>query len=156
MAGAPRILLILSAIAFIIAVVGTVAGDVGTIPPEEYSRASTNLALLAIAIHLTHARQQQRRLTGKIDRLPHSEPIGSGSLLYCTYGTRLRDQKQWLPRLPQTRTRRDRQERFAPDGLSDRSAHPKSRDRRSFHDTNHPACGGRGGQLGCDLETQPD
>ena len=52
MSGAPKGLLILAAIAFIIAIVATVTGDVGSIPPEGYSRASTNLALLAIGIHL--------------------------------------------------------------------------------------------------------
>ncbi|HAA75664.1 TPA: hypothetical protein DCE37_11130 [Candidatus Latescibacteria bacterium] len=52
MSGAPRGLLVLSAIALVIATVGTFTGNVGTIPPEGFSRASTNLALLAIGIHL--------------------------------------------------------------------------------------------------------
>ena len=56
MSGAPKGLLVLSAIALVIAIVATITGDVGTIPPEGYSRASTNLALLAIGIHLIEGR----------------------------------------------------------------------------------------------------
>jgi hypothetical protein len=53
MAGAPKGLLILAVITFIIAIVGTFTGDlINNIPPEGFSRASTNLALLAIAIHM--------------------------------------------------------------------------------------------------------
>ena len=52
MAGAPKVLLILSAIIFIVAVVGTFTGNIGDIPPEGFSRASTNLALLAIGCYM--------------------------------------------------------------------------------------------------------
>ena len=54
MAGAPKVLLILSMIAFIIAVVTTFTGDLGNIPPEGFSRASTNMALLAIGCYMIH------------------------------------------------------------------------------------------------------
>jgi multisubunit Na+/H+ antiporter MnhC subunit len=47
----------LSALAFAVAVVTVFSGPLmGTVPPESYSRASTNLALLAIALVLTFDR----------------------------------------------------------------------------------------------------
>ncbi len=54
MAGAPKILLILSAITFIVAIIATFTGDIGNIPPEGFSRASTNMALLAIGCYMIH------------------------------------------------------------------------------------------------------
>ncbi len=54
MAGAPKVLLILAAITFIVAIVATFTGSLGNIPPEGYSRASTNLALLAIGCYMIH------------------------------------------------------------------------------------------------------
>ena len=54
MAGAPRVLLILSMISFIVAVVTTFTGEIGNIPPEGFSRASTNMALLAIGCYMIH------------------------------------------------------------------------------------------------------
>ena len=52
MSGAPKALLALAAVAFVIAVITTITGDVAGIPPEGYSRSSTNLALIAIAMHM--------------------------------------------------------------------------------------------------------
>ena len=54
MAEAPRILLILSMITFIVAVVTTFTGNLYDIPPEGFSRASTNMALLAIGCYMIH------------------------------------------------------------------------------------------------------
>lgn len=59
MSGAPKGLLILAAIALIIAIVGTFTGSIGDIPPEGFSRASTNLALLAIGIHVINRRNAE-------------------------------------------------------------------------------------------------
>ena len=43
----------LAALAFVLAVVTNFSGSILGTPPEAYSRASTNLALLAIALVLT-------------------------------------------------------------------------------------------------------
>jgi hypothetical protein len=42
----------LAAVAFVLAIIGAVNGPVVTIPAEAFSRASSNLALLAIALVL--------------------------------------------------------------------------------------------------------
>lgn len=52
MDGAPKALIIISAISLILAVVGTVTGDIAGYPPEGLSRASANTALLAIGWHM--------------------------------------------------------------------------------------------------------
>jgi hypothetical protein len=56
MSGAPKILLILAAISLVVAIICTFVGDLVDIPPEGFSRASTNLALLAIGIHMIEGR----------------------------------------------------------------------------------------------------
>ncbi len=53
MSNAPKALLALAAVAFLLAVVGSVIDDsIMRISPEGYSRACTNLALLAVGIAL--------------------------------------------------------------------------------------------------------
>jgi hypothetical protein len=52
MAGAPKALIIISAISLIVAIIGVCIGDIVDIPPEGYSRASANTALLAIGWHM--------------------------------------------------------------------------------------------------------
>lgn len=49
-----RVLIGLAALAFVLAVVTHFAGPILRTQPEAYSRASTNLALLAIALVLTY------------------------------------------------------------------------------------------------------
>jgi hypothetical protein len=49
-----RVLIGLAALAFVLAVVTHFAGPLLRTQPEAYSRASTNLALLAIALVLTY------------------------------------------------------------------------------------------------------
>jgi hypothetical protein len=51
----------LAALAFALAVVSSLMGPFGPVPAEGYSRASTNLALLAIALVLT-SKDSVRRL----------------------------------------------------------------------------------------------
>jgi hypothetical protein len=50
MSNLAKLLVLLSALAFALAVIGVFAGRIMSIPPEGFSRASTNLALLAIAL----------------------------------------------------------------------------------------------------------
>ena len=52
MAGAPKALIIIAAISLILAIIGTMTGEIGNIPPEGFSRASVNTALLAIGWHM--------------------------------------------------------------------------------------------------------
>mgnify|MGYP001330714252 CR=1 FL=1 len=49
MQGIAKLLVLLSALAFVIAIVGSLTGNIVGIGSEAYSRACTNLALLAIA-----------------------------------------------------------------------------------------------------------
>ena len=48
MAGINKGLIILAAISLVLAIIGTFQGSIAGIPPEGFSRASTNFALLAI------------------------------------------------------------------------------------------------------------
>jgi hypothetical protein len=48
-----KVLIALSALAFVLAVVGSFYGPIMMTQPEAYSRASSNLSLLAIALVLT-------------------------------------------------------------------------------------------------------
>ncbi len=50
--GPPKALMIVSALALILAVIGTIVGDMAGYPPEGLSRASANTALLAIGWHM--------------------------------------------------------------------------------------------------------
>ena len=53
MSNAPKALISLAAVAFLLAVVGSVMDDsIMRISPEGYSRACTNLALLAVGVAL--------------------------------------------------------------------------------------------------------
>ena len=52
MANLPKILIGLAALAFVLAVISSLAGELLPTPPEAFSRASTNLALIAIALLL--------------------------------------------------------------------------------------------------------
>ncbi len=52
MPGIAKLLVLLAVITFVLAVVGAWTGNIGTIGAEAYSRACTNLALMAIAIVL--------------------------------------------------------------------------------------------------------
>ncbi len=52
MEAAPKALIMISAIALILAIIGTVSGDIAGYPPEGFSRASANTALLAIGWHM--------------------------------------------------------------------------------------------------------
>ncbi len=52
MPGIAKLLVLLAAITFVLAVVGAYTGNIVGIGAEAYSRACTNLALLAIAIVL--------------------------------------------------------------------------------------------------------
>lgn len=52
MSNMPRLLLLLALLAFVLAVVASFAGNILTIQAESFSRACTNLALLAIGISL--------------------------------------------------------------------------------------------------------
>ena len=45
-----KVCIILAAIGLVVAIIGTYQGDIIGIPPEGFSRASTNLALLAIGL----------------------------------------------------------------------------------------------------------
>jgi hypothetical protein len=58
MSNLPKALIALSALAFVLAVITQFAGPIVETYPVGYSRASTNLALLAIAIELTFGRLQ--------------------------------------------------------------------------------------------------
>ena len=48
-----KALIALAALAFVLAVIGSFSGPIVNTQPEAYSRASTNLSLLAIALVLT-------------------------------------------------------------------------------------------------------
>ncbi len=50
MPGIAKLLVLLAAVTFVAAVVGAFAGTIMGVDPEGFSRACTNLALLAIAI----------------------------------------------------------------------------------------------------------
>ncbi len=52
MPGIAKLLVLLAAITFILAVVGAWTGNIVGIGAEAYSRACTNLALLALATHM--------------------------------------------------------------------------------------------------------
>ncbi len=52
MPGIAKLLVLLAAITFILAVVGAYTGNIMLIGAEAYSRACTNLALLALAAHV--------------------------------------------------------------------------------------------------------
>jgi hypothetical protein len=52
MSGIAKLLVLLAAITFLVAVIGAFTGTIMEIGAEAFSRASTNLALLAIAIVL--------------------------------------------------------------------------------------------------------
>jgi hypothetical protein len=56
-----RVLIGLAALAFVLAVVTHFAGPLLSTQPEAYSRASTNLALLAIALVLTYGNAASAR-----------------------------------------------------------------------------------------------
>ena len=56
-----RVLIGLAALAFVLAVVTHFAGPLLRTQPEAYSRASTNLALLAIALVLTYGNAASAR-----------------------------------------------------------------------------------------------
>ncbi len=58
MPGIAKLLVLLAAITFVLAIVGAFAGNIVGIGAEAYSRACTNLALLALAMVMVFKEEQ--------------------------------------------------------------------------------------------------